>query len=121
MFAAVRSAQEAALRLAIHGAAAADVHRAADRIFRQLGFKTTRRNGHMEGFFHGVGHGIGLEVHEGPRISHRSRETLRAGHVIAIEPGLYYPDVGGVRLEDVVLVNRGQPRNLTKVEKQLEI
>ena len=75
----------------------------------------------MEGFFHGVGHGIGLEVHEGPRISHRSRETLRAGLVIAIEPGLYYPDVGGVRLEDVVLVNRGQPRNLTKVEKQLEI
>ncbi len=121
LYAAVLSAQETALRTATHGTPAADVHRAADRIFRQLGFKTSRRNGHMEGFFHGVGHGIGLEVHEGPRISHRSRETLRTGHVIAVEPGLYYPDVGGVRLEDVVLITRGAPRNLTKVEKRLEI
>ena len=75
----------------------------------------------MQGFFHGTGHGLGLEIHEAPRIGSNSIGTLRVGHVVTVEPGLYYPAVGGVRLEDVALVTRNRPRNLTRFEKLLEI
>lgn len=121
MFAAVREAQEAALGVVRHGVGAAEVQRVAEDAFKRRGFKSGRRNGHLEGFIHGIGHGIGLEVHEAPRLSRRSREQLRCGHVVALEPGLYYPGVGGVRLEDVVVVTKGLPRNLTRLEKPLEI
>lgn len=121
MFAAVREAQLSALKTARAGTPAAEVHRAAEAVFKRHGFRTSRRPGHMAGFYHPTGHGIGLEIHEAPRISARSRETLRAGHVVAVEPGLYFPEVGGVRLEDVVLITRDLPRLLTKFEQQLEI
>ena len=75
----------------------------------------------MEGFFHGTGHGVGLEIHEAPRISKASPDKLRAGHVVTIEPGLYYAGLGGVRLEDMASVTRNSPKNLTKFEKVLEI
>jgi Xaa-Pro aminopeptidase len=75
----------------------------------------------MEGFFHGTGHGLGLEIHEAPRLGTNATETLRAGHVITIEPGLYYPEIGGVRIEDVALVTDRGARNLTRFEKVLEI
>jgi Xaa-Pro aminopeptidase len=75
----------------------------------------------MEGFFHGTGHGLGLEIHEVPRLSASSNEKLRAGHVVTVEPGLYYPELGGVRLEDVALVTANGARNLTRFEKVLEI
>ena len=51
----------------------------------------------MEGFFHGTGHGLGLEIHEAPRMGYHSKGKLQSGHVVTIEPGLYYPDLGGVR------------------------
>ena len=70
----------------------------------QQGYKTGRRDGRMEGFFHGTGHGLGLEIHEAPRLGATSTGKLRAGHVVTVEPGLYYPEIGGVRLEDVALV-----------------
>ena len=57
----------------------------------------------MQGFFHGTGHGLGLQIHEPPSISPRP-PTLRAGHVVTVEPGLYYLGLGGVRIEDVALV-----------------
>lgn len=121
MFFAVTEAQTCAIAAARHGIPAADIHRVAESVFRRRGFRTSRSNGRMEGFFHGIGHGIGLEIHEAPRLNARSPETLRAGHVVTLEPGLYYRDVGGVRLEDVVLIDKRTSRNLTKVEKQLEI
>jgi Xaa-Pro aminopeptidase len=100
----------------------ADVHRAVQQFFVQQGYKTGRRNGRMEGFFHGTGHGLGLEIHEAPRVSASSTEKLRPGHVITVEPGLYYPELGGgVRLEDVALVTAGGAQNLTRFEKALEI
>ena len=99
----------------------ADVHRAVQNFFVQRGYKTGRRNGRMEGFFHGTGHGLGLEIHEVPRLSASSNEKLRAGHVVTVEPGLYYPELGGVRLEDVALVTANGARNLTRFEKVLEI
>jgi Xaa-Pro aminopeptidase len=115
MFVAVREAHEAAVQLARHGTSAAEVHGAVEGVFKRRRFKTSRRNGHMEGFFYGTGHGIGLEIHETPRVSARSRETLRAGHVVALEPGLYYPAVGGVHLNEVVLITNGPPKNLSKI------
>jgi len=75
----------------------------------------------MQGFFHGTGHGLGLEIHETPRISKNSIGTLKPGNVVTVEPGLYYPEVGAVRLEDVALVTRNGARNLTHFEKVLEI
>ena len=75
----------------------------------------------MEGFFHGTGHGLGLDIHEAPRIAATSTEVLRSGHVVTVEPGLYYPGIGGVRLEDVALVTAHGARNLTRYEKVLEI
>ena len=100
----------------------ADVHKAVQQFFLQQGYKTGRRNGRMEGFFHGTGHGLGLEIHEAPRVSMSSTEKLRSGQVVTVEPGLYYPDLGGgVRLEDVALVTGSGAKNLTRFEKVLEI
>lgn len=103
------------------GTATRDVHRAVVEFFQQQGYQTGRRNGRMEGFFHGTGHGLGLEIHEAPRMGEFSKGKLAAGHVVTVEPGLYYPDIGGVRLEDVALVTRNGARNLTRFEKQLEL
>jgi len=97
------------------------VHQIIEKFFKKEGFKTGRRNGKMEGFLHGAGHGLGLEIHEPPRINPTSEDFLRAGQVVTIEPGLYYPGLGGVRLEDVVLVTAKAPKNLTKFEKILEV
>jgi len=74
----------------------------------------------MQGFFHGTGHGLGLDIHESPRIGVEG-STLRAGHVVTVEPGLYYIGMGGVRLEDAVLVTSNGNRNLTRYPKILEI
>lgn len=75
----------------------------------------------MQGFFHGTGHGVGMEIHEAPRIGLTSNDILQPGHVVTVEPGLYYPAVGGVRLEDMVVVTPQGGRNLTKFEKVLEV
>jgi len=99
----------------------ADVHKAVQKFFVQQGYKTGRRDGRMEGFFHGTGHGLGLEIHETPRLNATSTEILRPGHVVTVEPGLYYPGIGGVRLEDVALVTAQGAKNLTRFEKALEI
>jgi Xaa-Pro aminopeptidase len=98
-----------------------EVHTAVRKFFEDEGYKTGKRNGRMQGFFHGTGHGLGLEIHEAPRLSATSNDTLRAGHVVTVEPGLYYPELGGVRLEDVAYITANSPRNLTKFEKVLEV
>ena len=103
------------------GVPTADVHRAVVGFFAQQGYSTGRRRGRMEGFFHGTGHGLGLEIHEAPRMGQHSTGKLAAGQVVTVEPGLYYPDLGGVRLEDVALVTRNGARNLTRFEKVLEL
>jgi len=69
-------------------------------------------------FGHGLGHGLGLEVHEWPSLSARTDATLQEGMVITIEPGIYLPDVGGVRIEDMILVTASGARVLTKIDKQ---
>ena len=99
----------------------AEIHRAILGLFEQEGYKTGRRNGRMQGFFHGTGHGLGLEIHEAPRIGSSSSGVLKAGQIVTVEPGLYYPDIGGVRIEDVALVTHRKARNLTQFEKVLEL
>ena len=98
-----------------------DVHRAVVACFEQAGYRTGRRQGRMTGFFHGTGHGLGLEIHEAPRLGLHSNGKLVAGQVVTVEPGLYYPELGGVRIEDVALVNQHGARNLTQFEKFLEL
>jgi Xaa-Pro aminopeptidase len=86
--------------------------------FSAAGFPTEQRAGRWVGMFHGVGHGLGLDLHESPRFA---AGKLFAGLSITVEPGLYYPGVGGVRIEDVVIVTKTGVRNLTRFEEELEL
>lgn len=117
----VGQGQEIAFKKIRDNASGAEIHKAIQEMFAREGYKTGKRNGRMVGFFHGTGHGLGLEIHEAPRIGSSSNDVLKAGHVVTIEPGLYYPEIGGVRLEDVTHVTATGMRNLTKFEKVLEV
>jgi len=117
----VRAAQDLGLALVRDQAKGKEVHQAVQEFFTKQGYRTGRVRGRMEGFFHGTGHGLGLEIHEAPRLGVNSDSTLRPGHVVTVEPGLYYPPMGGVRLEDVALVTTNGARNLSKFEKVLEV
>ena len=117
----VLQGQELGFKRIRPGVRACEVHRAVEEFFQREGYKTGKHHGRMQGFFHGTGHGLGLEIHEAPRLGPNSQEVLKVGHVVTVEPGLYYPDYGGVRLEDVALVTGQRPRNLTRFEKTLEI
>jgi Xaa-Pro aminopeptidase len=107
-------------RMLREGIEGMDVHRAIQDLFERQGYRTGVKNGRMQGFFHGTGHGLGLQIHEAPSIGKRPC-VLRAGHVVTVEPGLYYLGLGGVRIEDVALVTKAGSRCLTRVPKQLEI
>jgi len=116
----VREGQDIGLEMAADGVNGADIHRTICEHFTARGFPTKTHRGRQTGFFHGTGHGVGLDIHEAPRVStHDVR--LEAGHVITIEPGLYYPSIGGVRLEDMVVIRHGGCENLTRHPRRLEI
>ena len=120
MYKAVVSAQKLVFKLAENGAKGDIIHRDVVKHLKSLGFKTGKIKGKMRGFFHGTGHGVGLDVHETPRIS-GARYTLKTGNVVTVEPGLYYPGIGGVRLEDMILITDDGCVNLTKLPKVLEV
>jgi Xaa-Pro aminopeptidase len=107
-----------ALRRIKDGSDGAAIHKAIQDLFAKRGFPTEMRKGRRVGFFHGTGHGLGLEIHEYPRLQ---KVTLKAGNVVTVEPGLYYPGLGGVRLEDVVVVTKTGFKMLSRFPKQLEI
>ncbi|MGB0409175.1 MAG: M24 family metallopeptidase [Opitutales bacterium] len=117
---AVRDAQSAALAAVRAGVKAGAVHAAADDLFQANGYKTERRAQGFVGFIHSTGHGLGLEVHESPRVS-KGAGKLKAGHVITVEPGLYYPEIGGCRIEDVVRVTEAGYEKLSSMHYRWEI
>jgi len=117
---AVLEAQETAISMIRPGACGQEIHRKVQQIFDEAGFPTEKRDGKWVGFFHGTGHGLGLDIHEGPRISPVG-PPLEEGMVVTVEPGLYYPGLGGCRIEDVVLVTSDGCRNFNKAAKELEV
>ena len=114
----VRAGQALALKNIKAGVDGLSIHRAIQKLFAERGYPTEVRNGRRVGFFHGTGHGLGLEIHEYPRLQ---KVTLKAGQALTVEPGLYYPGIGGARIEDVVIVERDGCRVLSRFPKQLEI
>lgn len=113
LVAAVRSAQKLAFTLIRPGAEGRRVHEQVVAHFDGLGYETKRGAAGSTGFFHGTGHGLGVAIHEGPSIG-RLGTRLRKGAVVTVEPGLYYPGLGGCRIEDVVQVTAGAPRMLSR-------
>ena len=116
----VLDAQEEAIEKIRDGADGAKIHQGICERFDAAGFKTGLVNGRMQGYFHGTGHGVGLDIHEAPRIS-RTGSLLQEGHIVTVEPGLYYPGLGAARIEDMVLVTRDGCRNLTNYPKTFEL
>jgi Xaa-Pro aminopeptidase len=116
-----REALDAALDAVEPGVTGEAVHDAACDVYEAAGYPTLRSDETAEtGFIHSTGHGIGLEVHEAPWIA-PGGEELEPGHVITIEPGLYHPDHGGMRLEDLVVVTPDGHENLTDYPYVLEL
>ncbi|CAN5218479.1 Xaa-Pro peptidase family protein [soil metagenome] len=114
----VREGQALALKKMKPGIDGLKLHNEVKQLFTDRGFPTEVRNGKQVGFFHGTGHGLGLEIHEFPRFQ---KTVFKPGQVLTVEPGLYYPGLGGVRLEDVAVVTDTGNRILSRFEKRLEI
>jgi Xaa-Pro aminopeptidase len=109
----VSQAQQAALDAIRAGVKGEDVDSAARKVIDDAG--------HGEHFGHALGHGVGLEVHEGPRLSQRSEDVLAPGEVVTVEPGIYLPGRLGVRIEDLVVVAEDGLRNLSALPKELQL
>jgi Xaa-Pro aminopeptidase len=120
MYNAVSAGQRLALDMIKAGVRTRDIHEAILGLFDTRGFRTGVQDGRMQGFFHGTGHGLGLDIHEPPRIA-INEAKLENRMVVTVEPGLYYYPVGGVRIEDTVVVTREGFKNLTRFPKFLEI
>jgi Xaa-Pro aminopeptidase len=109
----VLKAQLAAIDEIRPGMTGEQVDQVARRIIKRAGFGKQ--------FGHGLGHGTGLEIHEAPRLAVGQKTKLRPGMIVTVEPGIYLPDWGGVRIEDDVLVTRNGHEVLSDVPKQLEV
>ncbi|HCZ12161.1 MAG TPA: Xaa-Pro dipeptidase [Nitrospiraceae bacterium] len=109
----VNNARKKALSSAKEGIKTEDIDAAARDVIKKAGYG--------EFFGHGTGHGVGLDVHEHPRVSWTGSERVRNGMVFTIEPGIYIPKLGGVRIEDMILVKNGKAELLTGLNRDLEI
>lgn len=109
----VAAAQRAGREALVPGEACKDVDAAARTVIADAGY--------AENFGHGLGHGVGLQIHEAPGISAMSAATLQVGSVVTVEPGVYLPDRGGVRIEDTLIVGEKCPELLTRFPKELAI
>jgi len=113
IYALTRRAQQAALDAIRPGVTGREVDAAARDIIAA--------GGHGDRFGHGLGHGVGIEIHEEPRLNTRSDTVLEAGMVVTVEPGIYLPDQGGVRIEDLVLVTDTGCEVFTQTPKELRV
>ena len=119
---AVFEAREHAKSIIRSGLTGAFVHNEAAKVLEKHRFYTGKTDRADFGFFHGLGHGVGLDIHENPRLSPRADTVLAPRSVITIEPGLYYPEWGGIRLEDMVYLKEdGSCMVLTAMEDFLEV
>jgi Xaa-Pro aminopeptidase len=107
----VREAQQAAIDAVREGVVAAEIDRAARTVIEHAGYG--------EAFSHGLGHGVGLQIHEGPWFHPSSNDVLPAGAMMTVEPGVYLPGVGGVRVEDIVEVTAGGCRVIPTATREL--
>lgn len=121
LVAAVRAAQLAAIKMIRTGVNGRHVHQKCVEVFTQRGYETKATPKGSVGFFHGTGHGLGLAVHEPPRMSPTIDYPLKQGSVVTVEPGLYYPGLGGCRIEDVVQVTAGAPKLLSHYHYNWEL
>jgi Xaa-Pro aminopeptidase len=121
LVATVRAGQQLALGAIRAGVNGRDVHNCVADYFTAQGYETRPTPRGSIGFFHGTGHGLGLAVHELPRISGTVNYELKQGAVVTVEPGLYYPGLGACRIEDVVQVTSGRPRLLSHYHYDWEI
>ena len=120
-FETVKAAQQLAFSMIRAGVSGSEPHLAVEKFFKDSGFETDRDSTPARGFFHGLGHCIGLEIHEEPRMSLSYGKPLQAGNVITVEPGLYYPEWGGIRIEDDVLVTEDGCEKLSGLPVFLEL
>jgi Xaa-Pro aminopeptidase len=111
MWEVVRQAQQAGLEAVRPGVATVEIDRACRDVISDVGWG--------DAFVHGTGHGVGLDIHEAPAVGQTSADTLVVGNVVTVEPGVYFPDHGGVRIEDTVVVTESGCRPLTTTPKEL--
>jgi len=122
MFDAVFEAKNASLDAIQAGALGSHVYDVCCDVLEKAGYETTRGEKKVKkGMTHSLGHGVGLQIHESPRMNEFSTFPLKEHNVVTVEPGLYDPQIGGVRLEDTIEVTKSGYSNLTNLETQLEI
>ena len=122
MFSTVQEAKDASIDAIQAGVTGSQVYDVCCDVLERAGYETTRDGKKVtSGMTHSLGHGVGLQIHESPRMSELSKSQLREHVVVTVEPGLYDPDVGGVRLEDIIEVTKSGYNNMTKMKTVLEI
>jgi Xaa-Pro aminopeptidase len=128
MYEIVQRAQDAGIQALRPGITGREVHALVEDIIFAAGYDTLRDGQKRRpddpvtrGFIHGTGHGVGLEIHEAPSIGRSGTAPLAVGDVVTVEPGIYDPDVGGVRLEDMLVITATGSRNLTRAPRQLVV
>jgi Xaa-Pro aminopeptidase len=117
----VRAAHKLAINMIKPGVSGGKVHDAVQSFFDKEGYETARNCKQPKGFFHALGHGVGLEIHEEPIIRSKATCKLRKGMVVTVEPGLYYQGLGGCRIEDMVHVVPGGCELISRAPYKWEI
>jgi len=128
MYEVTKRAQDAGIKAVRPGVTGRAVHELVEDIIFEAGYDTLRegqqrgpKGGLPRGFIHGLGHGLGLEIHEAPNLGRTGTKPLAVGDVVTVEPGIYIPEIGGVRLEDTVVVTEDGCRDLTRAPRQLVV
>jgi len=128
MYEVTKRAQDAGIKAVRPGVTGRAVHELVEDIIFEAGYDTLREGqqraptgGLPRGFIHGLGHGLGLEIHEAPNLGRTGTKPLAVGDVVTVEPGIYIPEIGGVRLEDTVVVTEDGCRDLTRAPRQLVV